>query len=384
MKKAILISACALFASSNINAQITLNQASYTSSPVGTDSLKVTTAGSLFPSFAPATNAMWDLSTVTDSSAILFGYHVADALTPATYADSNFYSFGTNAYQGNVQANIAASGLLHYGIDIQRVAYTLSVGDTIFVPAQNGTFTVTDTVIKFPATMGNTWSNSYESDFNYQLTYVPGYTHAPGIVKSYITEKNTVIGWGQMRIKSAVGAPSGYSQVLQVRTQTTTTDSFFLNGTITDPAIPTLLNLLGASQGQVTKTYAQNFYRVNEITPLAYVLFADSANTTPTKVTTHVQRLSPNGVADVNNDAAVKIYPNPVSGRILSVDVPISAGEWRYELMNVAGQTVASEALRVNSGHAQVQLAGALTAGIYYFRILNGNNQVAMKALEIN
>ena len=387
MKKTLLFFAGALLVTSNINAQITLNQAGYTSSPIGTDSLKMTTVASTFPSFAPTINATWDLSNVIDSAVNLFIYKVA-ATTPATFADSNNYTLGTYVYQGDVQKNIAASGLLEYGINIKNATFPLTsvgAGDTLFIPTQNGTYITTPrSIISFPATMSTSWTSTYESDFNYQLTYVPGYAHAPGVVKSFYTEKDTVIGWGKMKIKTAAGTPSGYMNVLQVRTQITRTDNFYLNGSMTDPLLGPLLGILGVTQGAVTKTYAQNFYRMNEVTPLAYVQFSDSANVTPVRATTHTQRLAlPSAVGIVLNEANIKIYPNPVSGRMLSIELPAATGEWKYELVNVAGQTVAANMLQVSGNHAQIQFAAALAPGTYYVRIINDGNQVAVKPLEI-
>ncbi|MFI4962640.1 MAG: T9SS type A sorting domain-containing protein, partial [Legionellales bacterium] len=241
----------------------------------------------------------------------------------------------------------------------------------------------TRTKIALPATCPSSWASSYKFDINFKLTVaIASYSLTPGYIRSYVTEKDTVIGWGKMRIKTLAGTPSGYMNVLQVRTMTTTLDSFFVNGL---PAAPTLLSALSLTQGQITKTYEQNFYRVNEVTPLAYVQFSDSANTTPTKVTTHVQRLLPNAVPIVFNDANVKIYPNPVSGRNVSIDVPVTTGEWKYELVNISGQAVAADRLQLsnNQTHTQIQFSASLVPGIYYIRLINDGKQVVVKPLEI-
>ena len=385
MRKALLFFAGGLLVTSNIFGQaITLSQAGYTSSPIGTDSLKVTTVASTFPSFIAATNATWDLSTVTDSAANLFAYRVA-ATTPATFADSNNYTFGTYAYKGNVQSAIQSIGILEYGIDIYGATYVLPTAttDSIYILTQNTVYSSTHTKIALPATCPSSWISSYKFDINFKLTIaIASYSLTPGYIRSYVTEKDTVIGWGKMRIKTLAGTQSGYMNALQIRTMTTTLDSFFVNGL---PATTTLLSALGVTQGQVTKTYEQNFYRANEITPLANVQFSDSANTAPTKATTHVQRLPPNGIGNIFNDAKVKIYPNPISGSNVSIDVPVASGEWKYELVNISGQTVAADRLQLgnNQTHAQIQLSATLTPGIYYIHLINDGKQVSVKPLEI-
>jgi len=384
MKKYILLSTGLLIASV-CGAQINISEATYTSTPIGTDSLKITTAASAFPSFAAATNATWDLSTITDSAVNLFDYMVA-ASSPATFADSAFYSLGSYAYQGNVQSAITPAGLVEYGINIDSTHYVISSGDTIFIPTQNEAFSSTYTVIKFPATMSSSWSSVYQSNFNYQVTYSPLYVHAPGIVKSYFTEMDSVIGWGQMRIKTMAGTPSGYMAVLQVRTMVTRIDSFYLNGSTTATGMSTLLGLIGATQGQVTNTYAQNYYRLNDVVPLAYVQFTSSSYGTASKATTHVQNLPPpagSGVQKVFNEAGINIYPNPVVGQIVTVTLPATGGAWSYELMDITGRKIQDGLLQPNGNGAQVTVPPSLIAGIYYLKINNDGRQVSVKPLEI-
>jgi hypothetical protein len=313
----------------------------------------------------------------------LFAYRVATAISPATYADSNSYALGTYAYKGNVLSGITSGGILEYGLDIKSATYNLPTGtptDSIYILSQTQTYSSNRTKIALPATMSSTWSSSYNFQVDFNLTVaIASYSLAPGYIKSYVTEKDSVIGWGTMRVKTAAGTPSGYMNVLQVRTMITTLDSFYVNNA---PASTTLLSGLGLTQGQVVKTYEQDFYRVNELTSLAYVQFSDSANTTPTKATTHAQRLSPNAVTNVVNDANVKVYPNPVSGRTISIEVANANGEWKYELINMTGQTIAADALHGTNN--TITLPASVTPGIYYVRIMNNGKQVAVQALDVN
>ena len=71
MKKSILFCAGLLLAFGG-HAQITLISSGYPSSLIGTDTLKVTTAASAFPSLIHATSGSWDLSAVTDSTPVLY------------------------------------------------------------------------------------------------------------------------------------------------------------------------------------------------------------------------------------------------------------------------------------------------------------------------
>ena len=377
MKKIILLFAGLVLAFAS-GAQITLVSTAYPTSLIGTDTLKVTTAASAFPSLAVATNGSWDMSTVTDSSAILYAYRVNPDTVACQFSDSNMYSFSTYTYQGNVQSSLLTGGLMEYGVDVQAATFTIT-GGSITVPAQHTLFTSARTVIKLPATMSSSWSSVYESDFDYLLTFAPIYTAAPGIVKSYITEKDTVAGWGQMRVKDLAGMPSAWFPVLQVQSRVITVDSFMLNGT---PAPALVLSSLGVTQGQADTAYAENYYRTGEVTAFANVSFTDGTYSTPAQATTHTQRLGTTGITNVLNNAAVNIYPNPVSNGIISIDLPAMTGEWTYQLMDINGKTVTAGPLQASSNHAQLSLP-TTAPGIYCIRLLNNDQQVCVKTIEI-
>jgi hypothetical protein len=304
-----------LFATTNIAAQITLTQSSYPASVTGTDSLKQTTYASPFPALAFMTNGMWDMSMVADTTPVFFAYRI-----PATgyqFADSNIYSLFGYGYQGNVQANITSGGLFEYASKIEKTNYSLIsitgvITDSLFIDSQIMVYSSPRTKIAFPTTYSSTWSSTYSSDFNFQLSLsnpLFTYNHAPGIVRRYTTEKDSVLGWGRLRVKDASGSASPYHSVLQVKTIITTTDSFFINGS---PFSTLLLSALSITQGKETTTYQQNYYRPEEVTALAQITFTDSTYSHAKSATTHIQRLSATRVAGINNEPKVRVYPNPL------------------------------------------------------------------------
>ncbi len=105
-------------------AQITLTPASYPASLIGTDSLKVTTYTSPFPSLSPATTATWDMSTVTDTTPVFYACRVP--VVTYQYADSNQYQISTYGYQGNTPCTVTSLGLYEYGIAVKYSAYSLT------------------------------------------------------------------------------------------------------------------------------------------------------------------------------------------------------------------------------------------------------------------
>ncbi len=369
----------------NISAQITLTQSSYPSSVIGTDSLKTTTYASAFPSLVMTAGALWDMSIITDTTPQYFAYRVP-SLT-SQFADSNVYSLLGYRYQGNVQSSVTVSAILEYGVNIEKVGYSISAltglpTDSLFINSQNMVYSSPYTKIAFPATYNSSWSSDYNSDLNFLLSLAAlSYSHAPCILRRYTTEKDSVTGWGKMRILDAYGSPSMYLNVLQVKTIITTTDSFFINGT---PFSNGLLVYLSLTQGNTNTTYQQNYYRPQEVTPLAQVTFTDAAYTQPKSATTHVQRLETINAVPILNTNKIKIYPNPVSGNNVSIDMPAATcNEWSYELKNSTGAAVTTGLLHTNGNHAQFPLPPSLAPGTYYLQLNNNGNQICIEQIEV-
>ncbi len=384
MNRIVLFLICALL-TSRLKAQLTLDSMSYPGSVIGTDSLKKTTYNSSFPVLNATPNGSWDMSIVTDTTPVYFDYRVPTTIYQ--FADSNTYNFGMYKYYGNIQSNVTGSGILEYCNIIKKAQYSLTpltsgAYDSIIINAQNSLYSPQRILIAFPATYNTSWTSIYQYDLNFQFTFLAnGDTLAPGFVRTYTNEKDTVVGWGKMRVKDATGSPSDYLNVLQVQTMTVHTDSFFLNGV---PFPGSLLTILGLTQGKKDTVYEQLYYRPQEVTPLAQVTFRDAAYTQPYKATTHIQRLSAAGVENIIDEGNIKIYPNPDIGRELIIDVPGEGGKWSYEVFNISGQVLLGGELPTNGKSSRlVMLPASLSAGNYYIRIMHDKRQVAIKALTL-
>jgi len=382
MRKFLLSLVVTLSLTVTLSAQITLSQSSYPVSVLGTDSIANTTVASFIPILTPTTNAIWDLTTITDSSVPSFIYRVASITYP--FADSNFYDFAGYAYQGNVESAITSAGNFEYGIELPRAAdyigsITGGFTDSFVTLPQVDTFSSAHLVISFPATYENNWFSSYKSDFNYQISITAfSYNHAPGIVRSYVSETDSVTGWGQMRVKNMDGIPSSYFNVLQVKKIVSTVDSFFLNGTL---ATDLLLTTLGLTQGQTTTTYLQDYYRTGEVTPLAEVTYSDATYSHPVHAATHIQRLVNEGVANVHGTFEVKLFPNPATGRV-TIELPSMPGTWSFELSDFTGQIIQSGTLTLNGNIAPFTLPQSMASGIYSLRLFNSNGFNCVKTIE--
>ena len=385
MKNSIMLLGFLLLLAHSLIAQISLDSMNYPETEIGTDSLKVTTFSSAFPSFAPMAGGTWDLSIITDSTPVLFASRVP-TISPYQFADSNQSNFASFNYQRNVQSSITIGGLIEYEVSIKKTPYSITsitagLNDSFIIPAQNILYTNPQIKIAFPASYNSSWSSSYYSNLDFQLTYLMGGdTSAPGIVRTYTTETDSVVGWGKMRINDATGSPSHFLDVLQVQTIITHTDSFFLKGL---PFSTTMLTFFSVTQGQKDTIYEQNFYRQSEVTPLAQVEFRDAGYTQPYKATTHVQRLSNVGVPVTGIESKWKVYPNPVCSNSLYIEMPACNGTAAYELTGMDGQKVLTGILPVNVQTAKLDIPSSVAPGIYNLQLYVKGCQVFSTLVDL-
>ncbi len=386
MKKLLFLFVLCLCRNFFVSAQITLNYSDYPVSVLGTDSLKVTTYRSTFPPLVPATAGMWDLSSVTDSVPDFFNYRVVTD-TPYQYADSSyvFYFFGL-PFNYSTYNSISATGAFCNGEKVGDTSYSISlftggVSDSLFVESQSVLFSSNCMKISLPSRYNDVWTSHYQFDLNYQLSCsFFSLNHAPGIVRSFVTERDTVTGWGQVRVKDHSGAPSAWWDVLQVERTIITRDSFYLNGTLMPN---TILTTFGLVQGSSDTTYEQCYYRKGEVTPLARVAFRDANFTTPYKATTHVQRLVPSGVPTLSGKAVFQVFPNPVATGVVSVVLPYISSEFTYRLCDGTGRQMAQGEIECTGNRANIKLPAQLPTGEYFFQVMEEGRQVYATQLQI-
>lgn len=377
MKKTCTIAVLSLFAI-GAKAQITLNQSSLSTWGAGGDSIQLVTGNMPLP----AANSTIDLSAATYGNAYAYtwlattnpafpsatyGYSFIDAVISAT--NSGLW-WSSTQLRGNV-----ATGITAYGEQIGRQAIALitTPTDSFVTPAQTVTYSAPRTILKFPATFQTTWSNSYQYTVDGRIT-IAAYSlnNVPFSRMSYVTTKDSVAGWGKMRIKNTSGNNSAYMDVLAVQTKISSRDSLMMAGT---PAPPSMLGAFGFTQGAITETYMISWYRAGEVSPLLQVTYTDDTYTTVKQAQVQQKRIpAATSVGNMPGRAAgFAVYPNPaVSSNNIHIALNEAAtGLWRYTLLNAAGQLVRAGDLSVSGKTASIALSSTLAAGNYYIRISN-------------
>ena len=213
MKKLSFTILCFLFVLEHASAQITLNQSGYPTTFSVADSVKATVGNTGFPSLTPAINATWDFSGITYSAGNYLTQFIG-VPSPETFGTPLTMGSGITSYQ-TVNFNKIRS--LGYTVDADSISYqytsltplTAGATDSFILPNQVNYYSSPNMVIKFPATIGNSWSSNYSYADNFILTVgVLSLSHAAGQFKYTFTESDSVVGWGQIRVKQIDGIRS--------------------------------------------------------------------------------------------------------------------------------------------------------------------------------
>jgi len=384
-----------LFICGNINAQITLDQTSYTRSQIGIDSTRIANGGPPFfravPSFPPTTGGWWDFLTLIYDTYRYPEYHVP-APAPYDYADSIINKTNTFPYTDNVLTEINSDGIIEYGEHLNRQGVCLAnltgeadLTDSVIFPKQTNMYSSPHTLVGFPATYRTGWRSSYSDTVNFNITYARfGYSNTPGMRVSTVTETDSVYGWGKLSVRDQGGNISGHMDVLQVVAVYQKLDSILIDDA---PAPAIILSHFNILQGYYTNIFVENFYRPNEVTPLASVYYDDPFFTSPDSVKIHTQRLlAPLGIPNMQGQKDIVIYTNPVANHNVFIDnMPQvkKSDSWTYDLIDIAGKKITSQILSVTSGQANIKLDPALAPGVYYLSLKNNGSKVCTRPLNI-
>ncbi len=372
MKSAILLLCSFIGFPMLLAAQITLISTDYPSVLTGVDSLKVTTYNSSYPTLTPVSGGMWDMTLVTDSVSDFLEFRVPTS--GAVYGDSSFITVGSYTAPATWSSTIDMSGIVKHTINCNPISYSLisvTAGptDTLFIPEQSQMYDFPLRKILFPTSIGVVWSTDSRVNINYELSYgAMGYAHEPGVKRTYSSRRDTVRGWGKMRLREQTGMPSEWIDVLQIHEVEVNTDSFFLSGL---PLSTPLQVILGITQGKSDTTYLQHYYRKAEVRPLASVYYKDAGYTQPYKAIVHRQRLPQASLAiKAPIISAGVIFPNPVCNNgTIKIEGQFS-GTTYWSITNAKGKVVASGTKVTTDNIMSIILPEDIVSGNYLISLI--------------
>ncbi len=336
----------------------------------------------------------WDLSSAEYGTAGVFN-RMNPAINPfpaASYALPVFFVIGNSglAYDVDLYHRLGSNGLDRLGQAIPtRQAYSLRLitgnpNDSLVFPVQTIPYAQPQKIIQFPATWGGNWISNSSNSTAFSLTVASfGLNNTPGERRSVISTTDTVVGYGKMKVPVAsAGKESVWVDVLQVRSRTIVTDSFYLGGS---PAPAQLLTAFGISQNMKDTVYLVRFFRQGEITPLAEADYGTAEYIgQPQDIFISQTNLQPVGIHSINGPGIqATLFPNPTSGEVnLRINSELK-GETRYILTNSLGQQVAGDKLALQSGAASFSLPNSLIKGLYFITIINGSSASGTMPLSV-
>lgn len=387
MKKNLYLIIIGLFAFTASKAQITVT-APPASAATYNDTFGQPSNTADFKAYADAkTNAKWDFSIAQYPNN---GYQSLRTTTQsANYPNAKFnlltsYIFaGALGYSAVQHYDISSTSITSIGeeVTIEQIiplgSLTGNANDELIFPVQNVVYSEPQLERKYPTAMGSSFTSTNTKNTKFNLTVAAyGLNKTPGIRKSVRTVKDTVIGWGTVKIKGAF-----YKRiydnvpVLQVRHTVTVTDSFFLGGS---PAPQALLDAFGLKQGVPENFYSIDFINQGELDELIRIDFDKSAFVTVKEVEIQENRLEQyiiTGLTDLSVQNAINVYPNPIAGNTITVDLPTNHnGSWTYKLTDILGREVSKGAINTNT----INLPNEFTKGTYILTISNNDNVVSI------
>lgn len=329
-------------------------------------------------------NGTWDYGTNTGNDLSTYDYYPEmDTLFSNQGVDVYGIGFksltptlGYNVYyEFDFNANAVEDKMMY----VDQQAYGLGAisgnsKDSLKIPLQAWYWGNPRTMVKFPFTNKDSWSSVSYRKMNFTLNVAAaGLNNAPGNHVYYLFKKDTIVGYGKMRLYTDKG-PSVYYDVLIDKISQFSVDSFYLNGA---PAPALILGAFGISQNQITDVNNRyNFYRKGTYSYLMSVAFGAENFNTPVNIFTNTDGLITTSTTNPETTFSTVLYPNPVN--TLQVHMLVKGkdvSQSTYIISDMIGRVVQKGATNYQNGLINFDLDPTLLNGQYIINILDGSNK---------
>ncbi|MFM2386600.1 MAG: hypothetical protein RL660_1357 [Bacteroidota bacterium] len=345
MRKTITSLAAALLAL-NTSAQVTINASDVPVPPATINIMQY-----LPPSNLPSgSNQNWNVSSNTQMGPTTLQY------SPETVP--YWLSLGADVYRATTKKiatsfiydiftefDKASTSFNEIGFNVPAQDYSLGSftgnnNDSIFFPEQDIVYSTPKTLLSFPMTSTSNYSSSGRRVVSFTLNAPAlGLNYTPCTHVLNEIRKDSVMGWGTMRVYMNGGATSQAYDVLMCRTTSYSLDSFYLAGS---PAPAALLTAFGVTQGQkVNAANSINFYRKGHFTYLYRQFYGDD-NTFSNMVDAYSHLDDLNFATGMSQHDMVKlstiVYPMPASSADVHIQI-IGANAADYQTCTILSNT---------------------------------------------
>ena len=222
-------------------------------------------------------------------------------------------------------------------------------------------------------TMNTAWSSTNRIATNFLLKVgLFGLNNAPGQNIRIVTNTDSIIGWGTLKLKNPSGGAALSFNVLMNRTATFAVDSFYLGGA---PAPSALLGAFGLTQGQRDTSIGYTFTGTGFKASQLYI----DLNNSETRINNLFRAVLPSlglntklsSLADM--EVAASVFPNPTTEGVTFEFDKKSEGTWRVFVYNEAGQIFRNDNVNAPIGKVQhtVKFENGSPNGVYFYQIID-------------
>jgi hypothetical protein len=267
-------------------------------------------------------------------------------------------------------------------------SFTGNATDNITFPLQAYAGSAPRKIMQFPLKINTGWSSVTKRSNKFTIKVAAfGLNNVPSSHTYSIIRKDSIVGWGKLRVYTPQGPSKAYD-VLVDKVFQYSVDSFYVGG---KPAPPALTTAFGIKQGQITDVLRQyNFLRSGTFAYLMRINYG--TDTTYTKVQSafvHKDDLELGTSATdfvSGRPYSTVLFPNPVSGNSIQLLITASElGNVHYELSDLQGKLVQSQKnISLNNNMLQIDLDTHLASGTYILRVTDlANRQVATEKVHV-
>lgn len=373
-------------------AQISIDSTNFALSTTAKDSAmskRLTISGVVTPTFGA--NQTWDYTNLRDSTPDLYylGY-VTDPATanrPQAFAVTNLQQdyhtrLGNFVIPTRLYSLLNENGYFDFGLSTPDLRFSLqsvsgSSADSLILPASNNVFSAVAPRYRFPINYRGVWQSNITHTSNFFLTVTNfGLNSAPCQRVQRVIQRDTVVGWGTLRLRNpATGAPINFN-VLLATTQRITIDSFFVNGS----SAPTLLmGAFGLRQGQRDTTASLYFCGLGFKAP--FLTFVQ--NGAQTRITEAFRAILPNlnlttSAQDITDSPIkTKVFPNPTTTEGVTVEFEKSSEkDWNIMIYDLSGRIVKLQTVSAVKGLTafRLPLGNEFSIGTYFYMLSDENS----------
>jgi hypothetical protein len=231
---------------------------------------------------------------------------------------------------------------------------------------------------KFPMTDKSSWTstNIYRTNFLLKIGAF-GLNNTPGQLVSTSIIKDTIAGWGTLKLRNPANGTVLNFNVLLRYSNYNSVDSFFLAG---QPAPALLLGAFGVTQGSRDTAIRFSFIGLNFKAPHLIM----ELNNRGTSITNMYRAILPNlGLVSKNKeltDVSVKstVFPNPTTEGVTFEFDKKTNDDWTILIYNRLGQITGLHQVSTPQGTASlnVDLDKNLPNGTYFYNIVDENSLI--------